>query len=73
MLRNKFIAIVVILFTLSSCVKFYTPKIKDSDENQYVINGQVTMGTQTQTVNISMTAPVNSLIYKPVTGCKVTI
>ena len=49
------------------------PKIKGSDKNQYVVNGQVTMGAQTQTVNVSMTAPISNLTYKPVTGCIVTI
>lgn len=73
MLRNKFMPIIMILFTLLSCVKYYMPKIKSSDTNKFVIIGQVTMGTQTQTVNISMTSPINNPAYKPVTGCKVTI
>ncbi len=58
---------------LSSCVKIYSPHIKGSDTSKYVISGQVTMGNQTQTVNVSKTSPISSPTYKPVKGCQVTI
>ena len=73
LLRNKIIPIITILLTLSSCIQQYSPNIKSSDINKYVVSGQVTAGTQTQTVNISVTSPINNPTYKPITGCKVTI
>lgn len=69
---NNIISI-LLLITFSSCIRVYTPKIKGSDLNKYVVNGQVTTGTLTQTVNISQTAPISDPSYKPVAGCKVTI
>lgn len=70
--RNKIIGI-LILMILSSCVKVYSPKIKGSDLNKYVVTGQVITGSQTQTVNISQTTPIGDPSYKPLTGCKVSI
>ena len=72
MLRNKIILFVVIL-VLSSCVKVYSPKIKGSDLNKYVVSGQVTLGEDTQTVNVSLTSSINNPSYIPVKGCNVSI
>ena len=73
LLRNKITPIITILLTLSSCIKPFSPKIKSSEINKYVVSGQVTAGAQTQTVSISMSSSIGNPTYKPVTGCKVTI
>ena len=70
--RNKIILLIVML-VLSSCVKVYSPKIKGSDLHKYVVSGQVILGENTQTVNVSQTSSINKPTYKPVTGCNVTI
>lgn len=69
--RNRILWMGTILLALSSCAKQYTPKVNDL--NSYVVSGQVTMGAQTQTVNISLNTPINDPTYTPATGCKVTI
>ncbi len=61
------------MLALSSCVKVYSPKIKGLDLNKYVVSGQVTLGKNTQTVNVSLTSSINTPTYKPVTGCNVAI
>jgi hypothetical protein len=57
---------------LSSCVKNYSPQI-NTGQTKYVISGQVTLGAQTQTVNITLNSSISNPVYKPVPGCKVTI
>lgn len=61
------------MLVLSSCVKEYSPKIKGSDLNKYVVSGQITRGDNTQTVNVSFTSSINKPAYIPVAGCTVSI
>ncbi|MBE0650630.1 MAG: DUF4249 domain-containing protein [Bacteroidales bacterium] len=72
MLRNKII-LLFILLAFSSCVKIYSPKIEGADLNKYVVSGQITLGEDTQTVNVSLTSSINKPTYIPLLGCTVHI
>ncbi len=66
-----FLLIFTLIFT--SCIKEFNPVIKSADEKKYVITGSVSNADSAQTVNISMTSPIQAPAYLPVGGCIVSI
>jgi hypothetical protein len=58
---------------MTGCIKEFNPDIKANDQSKYVINGFVDNGGGIQTVNISLTTPVENPSYNPVTGCTVEV
>jgi len=68
-----FFLLLIVGLMISSCIKTYVPDILSKDENKYVINGAVTDIDGTQTVNISVTSPIDDPQYLPVPGCVVKI
>jgi len=58
---------------LSSCIQSFEPDILAGDEKKYVISGQVTDEDGSQNINISISSPIGTPQYKPVTGCLVKI
>ncbi len=69
MRQIKNIAILFILLLLSACIKTYEPVIDSSDSNKYVVSGRVTDQEGWQEVEVSLSSPMDSALYKPVSGC----
>lgn len=63
--------IITLIFT--SCIKEFDPVIKSTDEKKYVVTGSVSTADSAQTVNVSMTSPIEAPGYLPVSGCIVNI
>jgi hypothetical protein len=61
------------LLALFSCIKPYTPKIDASAEKKYVVSGRVTDKEGWQEVEVSLSSPIESPGYIPVSGCQVMI
>ncbi|MBN2638502.1 MAG: DUF4249 domain-containing protein [Bacteroidales bacterium] len=67
------IFILILLFLITSCIDPYTPQIRSSDINKYVVMGEVNSSDSLQTVNVSLTSQIGDPEYVGVTGCNVTI
>ncbi len=65
--------ITVLLATMVSCIKEYTPVINAGDEKKLVISGSVLDNRDIQTINVSRTSPINAPDYYPIIGCQVTV
>lgn len=70
--------IIQLLFLLAaciavSCVKEYTPEIKEKDIGNVVIYSQITDVEGMQTVDISKASKLSSRAYLPLKGCLVTV
>jgi hypothetical protein len=76
MIVNRIVQI-IFLFTLvvmiSSCIRSYEPEILAADEKKYVITGQLTDEDGSQSINVSLSSPIQSPQYIPVLGCQVNI
>src|SRR5690242_9581179 len=70
---NVLLFIWVSLLVTPSCIKLYEPEIQASDENKYVISGQVAAGDSLQTVNVSLSSSIGTPHFIPVADCQVTI
>ncbi len=66
---------IVLLFSLllAGCVKPFNPDISTSVTQKYVVSGRVTSTEGWQDVEVSRSSPVQSSVFLPTTGCKVTI
>jgi hypothetical protein len=62
-------AILFLLLLLGSCIKSYEPVIDSKASNKYVVSGRVTDQEGWQEVEVSLSSPVDSALYKPVSGC----
>ena len=72
--RNNIIATCLIMAALfSACIRSYEPEILAADEKKYVITGQVTDEDGSQSINVSLSSPIEDPKYIPVTGCQVSI
>ncbi len=65
--------VLVITIIITSCIKEFDPVIEAADEKKYVITGSVSNADSAQTVNVSMTSPIEAPEYLPVGGCSVSI
>ncbi|MBN2638503.1 MAG: DUF4249 domain-containing protein [Bacteroidales bacterium] len=65
--------IFLLIFFTTSCIDSFTPQIRSSDTNKYVVMGNVNNSDSIQTVNISVTSSVSKPEYIGVTGCTVNI
>jgi len=63
----------ITMMMFSSCIRSYEPEILTGDEKKYVITGQVTDEDGSQSINVSLSSPIGSPKYIPVTGCQVNI
>ncbi|MDP1621303.1 MAG: DUF4249 domain-containing protein [Bacteroidales bacterium] len=73
MLRIKNILLILTMLALSACIKSFDPVIDASAENKYVVSGRVTDAEGWQEVEVSLTSPIGSPKFIPVTGCQVSI
>jgi hypothetical protein len=63
----------IALSMISSCIRSYEPEILTADEKKYVISGQVTDEDGSQSINVTLSSPIENPKYIPVTGCVVNI
>lgn len=61
------------MLMLFACIKPYDPLIESNVENKYVVSGKVTNKAGWQEVEVSLSSPIESPKYIPVSGCQVMI
>ena len=69
----KNITVIFILMLLYGCIKPYVPLIETNAKNKYVVSGCITDNEGWQEVNVSLSSPVESPVYLPVSKCQVKI
>jgi hypothetical protein len=69
-IRNISIIFILLLF---GCIKPYDPKIESNKENKYVVSGRITDVEGWQEVEVSLSSPIESPEYIPVSHCAVYI
>jgi len=69
MLRIKNIFFLLSMLILVTCVKPFDPQIKSNEENKFVVSGLVTDQEGWQEVEVSLSSPIESPEYIPVSGC----
>jgi hypothetical protein len=69
MQRINIIAVLFAMLLLAACIKSYDPPIDSSAKNKYVITGCVTDQEGWQVVEISMSSPIESPSYIPISDC----
>ncbi|MFH1297569.1 MAG: hypothetical protein ABIJ04_09890, partial [Bacteroidota bacterium] len=73
MLQIKNISVICILLLLFGCIKPYDPVIDSNVENKYVVSGRITDTEGWQEVEVSLSSPIESPEYIPVSACQVII
>ena len=73
MQRIKNISFFLVLLLLFGCIKPYNPQIESKAENKYVVSGRVTDAEGWQEVEVSLSTPIESGVYLPVSACTVNI
>jgi len=73
MQRIKNITFLFALLLLFSCIKAYDPVIESNDANKYVVSGHITDTEGWQEVYVSLSSPIESPEYIPVSDCQVKI
>ncbi|MCK9421535.1 MAG: DUF4249 domain-containing protein [Bacteroidales bacterium] len=71
--RIKNIPLIITLLMLFSCIKLYDPQIDSNAKNKYVVSGRITNTEGWQEVDVSLSSPIESPSYVPVSGCRVNI
>jgi len=61
------------MLILVTCVKPFDPQIKSNEENKFVVSGLVTDQEGWQEVEVSLSSPIESPEYIPVSGCMAVI
>ncbi len=61
------------MLLLFACIKPYDPMIESNVEKKYVVSGRITDKEGWQQVEISLSSPIESPEYIPVSGCYVII
>ena len=69
----KNISVIFTLLLLSGCIKPYNPVIDSNSANKYIVSGRVTNTEGWQEVDVSLSSPIGSPKYIPVSDCKVYI
>lgn len=67
------IPLVITMLLLFACIKPYEPKIDSNAKNKYVVSGRITNTEGWQEVEVSLSSPIESPEYIPVSGCRVNI
>ncbi|MHC1702470.1 MAG: DUF4249 family protein [Tenuifilaceae bacterium] len=74
MLRTRIIFILIVCISVfSSCIEEYSPSIKETSKNKYVVFGKVTDQEGYQYVSVSVSSPLNKPLLNPLSGCWVDI
>ena len=73
MLRIKNIFFILILLILWACIKPYYPQIDSNAKNKYVVSGRITNIEGWQNIEVSLSSPIESPEYIPVSGCQVKV
>ena len=69
----KTILFLLPLFLFFGCIKSYTPQIDSNVESKYVVSGLITDKEGWQEVEVSLSSPIQSPKYIPVSGCMVNV
>lgn len=67
------IAVLLLLLGLWACIKPYSPQLKESSVEKYVVQGILSNQAGWQEVNVSINTSVNEPIYIPIDFCEVII
>lgn len=65
--------LLMLVLMFNACIKPYEPDIQTGDLKKYVVNGTISDMDEKQTINISITSPINNPEYIPVNNCMVLI
>jgi hypothetical protein len=71
--RIKYIPVIFTLLLLNACIKPFDPQIESNKENKYIVSGRITDTEGWQEVEVSLSSPVGSPKYLPVSACQVNI
>ncbi len=71
-LRKQFTLIFLLSVTVS-CIKSFEPVIESDAADRYVVSGMVSDKEGWHEVEVSVTSPIQSPAYRPLTGCQVRI
>ncbi|TFH05255.1 MAG: DUF4249 domain-containing protein [Methanosarcina sp.] len=71
--RSRNILATLSLTMLFACIKPFDPAIDSNAANKYVVSGRVTNTEGWQAVGVSLSSPIESPEYIPVSSCQVTI
>jgi len=69
----KNISVILTMVLLFSCIKHYDPLIDANVEKKYVVSGRITDTEGWQEVEVSLSSPIESPEYIPVSACQVKI
>ena len=69
----KNISVIFTMLLLFSCIKPYDPQIDVKVANKYVVSGRITDKEGWQEVDVSLSSPIESPKYVPVSHCVVNI
>jgi hypothetical protein len=69
-INSLFLILMLLLF---GCIKAYTPPIDGNAENKYVVSGLITDKEGWQEVEVSLSSPLQSPQYNPVSRCLVNV
>ncbi|MFH1159520.1 MAG: DUF4249 domain-containing protein [bacterium] len=69
----KNISVILAMVLLFACIKPYNPLIDGNAENKYVVSGRITDTEGWQEVEVSLSSPIESPEYVPVSACQVKI
>lgn len=63
----------IILINLWACIKPFTPELRETSLEKYVVQGMVSNQAGWQEVNVSLNSSVNEPVYIPIDFCEVKI
>ncbi len=70
-IKNLFLTILII--NLWACIKPYSPNLKETSTEKYVVQGTISNVEGWQKVNVSINSSVNKPQYIPIENCEVNI
>jgi hypothetical protein len=63
----------ILILLLSKCIEPFSPNLGSDSTTKYVVSGQITDQEGFQTVSVSMSSPVETQKYNPLSGCTINI
>ncbi len=71
--RIKNIFLISAILLLWACIKSYNPQIDANAQDKYVVSGRITDQEGWQDVEVSLSSPIESPEYIPVSACQVKV
>jgi hypothetical protein len=63
----------ILVLLLSTCIEPFSPNLGSDSTTKYVVYGQITDQEGFQTISVSMSSPVETQKYNPLSGCIINI